>query len=280
VDRVPSRSLIVVIATALGVVGAIAAYSAVQSAPARAYHNTPLASVYLVRAAVPRDETPGTAFDQGLIVSAQMPQKYVPAGAVTNLGDLRGQVTGSALIAGEVVVRDMFVPAAENPGAAAQTIPAGDVAVSVAVAPDAGVGGAVQPGDDVDLLVDVQGTEEAYLYRAVPVLAVGTKLVPTPGTSPSATPVAVISLAMSPADAAHIPPTTSQSGPITQGVYLALDGPGTEGTSVTPISLDNLIPGVNLSPQSPTPAGSGGASTPGAPGRTTSPFGGSNAIVP
>lgn len=261
----PSRSLIVVIATVLGVVGAVAAYTAVQSAPSRAYHGTPLASVYLVRAAVPRDETPGTALDQGLIVSAQMPVKYVPAGAVTNLGDLRGQVTGSPLIVGEVVVRAMFVSAANNPGAAAQTIPAGDVAVSVSVAPDAGVGGAVQPGDTVDLLVDVAGTMEAYLYRAVPVLAVGTKLVPTPGTTPSATPVEVISLAMSPAAAAHIPPTTSQAGPITQGVYLALDGPGAQSTSVTPISLTDLIPGVQLTPQQPTPSntGSSGGSSPG-----------------
>jgi len=271
---VPSRGLIVLIATVLGVVGAVAAYTTVQSAPQKAFPNSSLTSVYVVRSAVPRDETAATAADRGLIVTAQMPAQYVPSGAVTNLADIRDQVAGSDIATGEVVVRGMFVSAANNPGAAAEALPPGDVAISVSVSPAAGVGGAVQPGDKVDLLVDVKGTQEAYLYRGVPVLAVGTRLVVTPGVTPSSTPANVITFALSPADAAHIPPTTSATGPITQGVYLALDGPGSQSESVAPITFSKLIPGVALTPQRITPP------TP-APGSSSGSSGGkTNELIP
>ena len=269
----PSRALIVVVATVFGVVAALSAYAAVQSAPSRAFHNAPLASVYVVRATVPREESAGTAFAHGLIVRTQVPRKYVPTGALTTLDDISTRVAGTELAAGEVVVRGMFVSVANNPGAAADALPPGDVAVTVSVSPAADVGGAVQPQDKVDLLVDVKGTEEAYLYRSVTVLAVGSKLVPTPGTTPSAVPVEVITFAMSAADAAHIPPTTSQSGPITQGVYLSLEAPGDQGATVQPISLDNLIPGVQLAPQHATPTNvgtTGGASQSSSTGGSTS----------
>ena len=70
---------------------------------------------------------------------------------------------------------------------AAETVPQGDVAISVSVDQVHGVAGLIQPGDKVDILIDVNGSQETYLYQAVPVLAVGTTLVPAPGTTESAT---------------------------------------------------------------------------------------------
>ena len=62
----------------------------------------------------------------------------------------------------------------------------GDVAISVSVDQVHAVAGLVQPGDKVDILVDINGNQETTLYQQVPVLAVGTTLVRTPGTASSA----------------------------------------------------------------------------------------------
>jgi Flp pilus assembly protein CpaB len=258
---VRSRGLVVLVAVALGIVAAVCASLALRSAPAKAFNDSRLTSVYVLRGDVARDSSGAAISAEGLISTDEVPVRYVPAGAVTNLSTIDDQVTASDLTTGQVVVRSMFVAARQNPGGAAQTLASGDVAVSVSVDPAAGVGGAIQPGDRVDILVDVAGAQEDFLYRSVPVLAVGTKLVPTPGSSPTGEPADVITFAMSPAAAAHIPPTTSATGPITQGVYLALEPPGSQPESVTAVSRAQLIPGFTPTTTSTTTPTTPGSST-------------------
>jgi len=260
----PSRGVTVLVAVVLGVVAAVASYSAVQSAPRKAFSHAKLVTVYVVNGSVPREESVASAYSQGLISSALIPTQYVPSGAVRDLTAVGDRVAGTELASGQVLVNGMLVSAENNPGQAADAVPAGDVAVSVSVNPAAGVGGAVQPGDRVDILVDAAGTQETYLFQSVPVLAVGTKLVPTPGTTPNVKAADVITFALPPAEAAHIPPTKSDSGPITQGVYLALDSPGNKPTSVSTVNLSDLIPGATSS--AAVPAGTG---TSGSPSATT-----------
>ena len=250
----PSRGVTVLVAVVLGVVAAVASYSAVSSAPRQAFHHAKLSTVYVLKGTVPRQESVATAYSEGLIASTLIPTQYVPVGAVRNIDGVREQVAGSELAPGQVLVNGMLVAATNNPGQGADALPAGDVAVSVSVDPAAGVGGAVQPGDRVDVLVDASGTQETYMFQSVLVLAVGTRLVPIPGTTPDVT-TDIITFALSPADAAHIPPTTTDSGPITQGVYLALESPGNQPTSVTTVKVSDLIPG--LSSSAAVPAGSG-----------------------
>ena len=258
----PSRGVTVVVAVALGVVAAVASYSAVQSAPRKAFNHAKLVTVYVVNGSVPRQESVASAYSQGLISRALIPTQYVPSGAVRNLSAVGDRVAGTELVSGQVLVGGMLVSAADNPGQAADAVPAGDVAVSVSVDPAAAVGGAVQPGDHVDILVDSAGTQETYLFQSVPVLAVGTKLVPTPGTTPNVKAADVITFALPPAEAAHIPPTKSDGGPITQGVYLALESPGNTPTSVTTVNVSQLIPGASSSAAVPAGTGTSGPRSP------------------
>ena len=257
---VPSRGLTVLVATVLGVVGGITAYLGLHSAQQKVFRHAKAASVYVVRAQVPRDDTGATAYDHGLIVRSAMPVKYVPVGAVTDLADIDDRVADANLPVGTVVTHAMFVSASSNPGAAAQSVPPGDVAVSVSVTQSEGVAGMVQPGDKVDVLVNVKSGEEAFLFQDVPVLAVGQTLVPPPSSAPSAAAPAttgptndLITFALTPAAAAHIPPAKADTEGITPGVYLALDAANTTTPASTTVIAPNLIPGV--------PRGSGSSGT-------------------
>ncbi len=239
-------------ALVLGSVAGVAAYSAVNSSEQKAFGNQKLTSVYVVHGTVPRDESAATAYAQGTLTVTRVPVRYAPVGAVTDLDTIADRVAGSTLGTGEVVVPGMFVSARTDPGQAADILPPGDVAVTVSVDPAAGVAGFIQPGDKVDILVDATGGED-YLYQSVPVLAVDTQLVPTPDTTPGSAPTSatdlsatLITFAMAPAAAAHIPPTDSDGSAFTQGVYLALQGPGAQPASVTNVNGANLIPGLDL----------------------------------
>jgi len=249
---VPSRGRTVLAALVLGVVASVAAYSAVNSTEQKVFKNQKLTSVYVVDGTVPRDESAATAYAQGHITPTRMPVRYAPVGAVTDLDAIADRVAGSTLGTGEVVVHGMFVAARTDPGQAADALPPGDVAVTVSVDPAAGVAGLIQPGDKVDILVDATGGED-YLYQSVPVLAVDTRLVPTPDTTPGSAPTSaaglsatLVTFAMAPAAAAHIPPTDSDGSAFTRGVYLALQGPGAQPASVTAIDGADLIPGLDL----------------------------------
>ena len=128
-------------------------------------------------------------------------------------------------------------------------MPQGDVAISVSVDQVHAVAGLIQPGDKVDILLDLNGNQETYLYQQVPVLAVGTTLVPAPGTAPSGpqttatTTSNVITFAVTPAAAARIALADSNGGGVTGGIYLALEAAGNPAAAPTTITSSNLIPG-------------------------------------
>jgi pilus assembly protein CpaB len=271
---VPRKSLAVVVAIALAVVASAAADLGLHSAQKNAQKNATLTSVYVLKGAVPRNESVAAAYLQGLITSTRLPVQFVPAGAVTNLSLIRNHEAEYNLPAGQVVVDAMFISPKAGTSLAAQTVPKGDVAVSVSVDQVHGVAGLIQPGDKVDILVDLDSDQESYLYQLVPVLAVGSTLVPTPHTT--ATPVAnsststttpndqsasanpenskvIITFAVPPAAAATIALANSGGGGVSGGLYLALVASGDAAVSATTISGANLITGL--------PAGS--ASNPG-----------------
>ena len=179
----PRRSVAVLVAVGLAVIASAASYVALHTAQQKAYKNATLTSVYVLAGVVPENESGGAASSLGLIKSTRMPLQFVPPGAVTNLSAIRNQVAGSNLPRGEVVVAGMFVSLKAVPSVAAERVPRGDVAVSVSADAVHSVAGLIEPGDKVDILVDLAGNEETYLYQSVPVLAVGTTLVAAPGSA-------------------------------------------------------------------------------------------------
>jgi pilus assembly protein CpaB len=246
----------VLVAVALATLARAAAYVGLHSAQKTAAKNASLASVYVLKAIVPADDSAGSAYAQGLIKVVRLPSQFVPTGAVTNLSTIRAHVAWYELPADEVVTQAMFVSPGALHSIAAERIPKGDVAVSVSVDQVHGVAGLIQPGDRVDILANKGGNQETFLYQSVAVLAVGTTLVSSPGNAtPGSTRAAdqaknIITFAVNNADATEIAQANSGGGGVTGGIYLALSAAGTPRVPATAITVSNLVPGLNI-PASP-----------------------------
>ena len=264
----PRRSVAVLVAVVLAVMASAAAYDALHTAQQKAYKNATITSVYILKGVVPQNESGGAAEAQGLIKPTRMPLQFVPPGAVTDLAAIRDRVAGANLPTGEILVSGMFVSLKSISSVAAERVPKGDVAVSVATDQVHSVAGLIQPGDKVDILVDIRGAQETFLYQSVPVLAVGTTLVPAPGSTSTAghpTTVSqagnVITFAVTRDAAARIALANNGGGGVTGGIYLALEAAGS-GTMTTPtITGANLVPGgpsvstSTISGSGPVPSG-------------------------
>jgi len=255
------RTVVVAVAVAVGVLASVLSYVFLNNAQQNAYHNAKLVPAYVITKTIPRTLTGSEVASGGYVAQKKVPAEFRPTSAVTNLSAIRNQEAGANLPVGEVVVSGMFQSPDTIASVAAETVPQGDVAISVSVDQVHGVAGLIQPGDKVDILIDLDGNQETYLYQAVPVLAVGTTLVPAPGTTGSAqssgTPQAsnVITFAVPPAAAARIALANSDGGGVTGGIYLALEASGNQPTAATTITGSNLIPAT------PTAAGSTGTGT-------------------
>ncbi len=243
------RTVVVAVAVAVGVVASVLSYVFLNNAQNNAYHNAKLVSAYVITKPIPRTLSGVDVANGGYIVSKKVPAEFRPASAITNLSAIRDEAADANLPTGEIVVSGMFESPDTIASVAAETVPAGDVAISVSVDQVHGVAGLIQPGDKVDILVDINSNQETYLFQAVPVLAVGTTLVPAPGATSSstqstaATPSNLITFAVTPTAAARIALADSDGGGVTGGIYLALEAAGNTPTAPTTINSSNLIPG-------------------------------------
>ena len=259
------RTLVVLLALALGSVAGGAAYLYLQGVQTRAYHNAHLVEVYEVIQPIPRGTSGAIALQDGLISKTNVPLQFRPVTAVDDLATIRGDVAVADIPAGQIVVNGLFALPATIASTAAQTIPKGDVAITISVDQVHGVAGLIQAGDQVDILVNlVTGDKEASLYQNVPILAVGSDLVPpsateaastTPqGSAPSgattnttAPPAPVQAPSTSGLVTFAVPLAAATRIALAEGggggsIYLALVPPGNAPVSISSISAQNLIP--------------------------------------
>jgi pilus assembly protein CpaB len=256
------RTVVVTVAVAVGVMASVLSYVFLNNAQDNAYHNAKLVNAYVITKAIPRTLSGADVANGGYLQEKKVPAEFRPSSAITRLDSIRDEAADANLPAGEIIVNGMFASPDTIASVAAETVPTGDVAISVSVDQVHAVAGLIQPGDKVDILLDINGNQETYLYQDVPVLAVGTTLVPAPGASASAaqttatTTSNVITFAVTPDAAARIALADSDGGGVTGGIYLALEAAGNPPASPTTINSSNLIPasttGVTTT-QSPAP---------------------------
>ncbi len=242
------RTVVVAVAVAVGVVASVLSYVFLNNAQDNAYHNAKLVSAYVITKPIPRTLSGSDAVSGGYLQQKKIPAEFRPSSAVTKLSSIRNESADANLPAGEIVVSGMFVSPDTIASVAAETVPQGDVAISVSVDQVHGVAGLIKPGDKVDILLDINGNQETTLYQSVPVLAVGTTLVPAPGATAGATQSTatqtsnVITFAVTPEAAARIALADSDGGGVTGGIYLALEAAGNTPAGPTTINSSNLIP--------------------------------------
>lgn len=246
--------MIVAVALVLALVAGGAAYLYLRNVQARAYHNAKLTHVYVATQNIARGTSAALLVSDGLVKQAEIPEQFKPVDAVTDLATLQGQVAEANLAPGEVLASGLFTSPVAAYSTASAAIPKGDVAITVSVDPVHDVAGLVQPGDEVDVMVEINNHTERFLYQDVPVLAVGstvsqpTSAAPavasaTPTTTPPASSGSgLITFAVPPPAAERIAFAESGGGGVSGSLYLALVPPNNHPKAQPAISHGNFIP--------------------------------------
>ncbi len=256
------RRLVAIFAAALvALLGVTAVLLYARGADSRAVAAQQPSDVYVVKSVVPAGTTLKDAVQSGLIIKTSVVAKGVPAGALTGVdGSNGGLFALSEIQTGEYVLADRF--GVKPVGTKAIEVPAGQVAVSIALADPARVGTFLTPGSKVVLFDTftskatskvtpasgaVTDEQTRVLLDDVLVIAMGeASLTPagpaTSGQGGEATPApvagALMTVAVSPADAVRL-----IHGIQTGNLYAALRGTDAKVDLGRVVSETTLFPG-------------------------------------
>jgi len=227
-----------IVAVVVGLVAAAAIYQYLNTVQDRAYNDAKLVKVFRVEKDVKKGLPGEQAIDEDFIKSGEIPQKYRPTTALTDINAIRGKVAVNDLSTGQIVVDGMFVEPRAAPVSFAQRIPAGQVAISIQVDQIRGVANLVVPGDKVNILASAPDGQR-FLFQGVDVIAIGSTPAPQPGETTATTSQALggglITFAVPPLAAAKIS--------IAAGIYLTLVPPGSQPIAVPVVTPQNLFSG-------------------------------------
>lgn len=168
------RSLLVLgLALVLATVGTLAVVYYVRQADARALAGKDAVTVLVADQLVPAGTTAGDAQQAGVFRAEPMPADSVPADALGEIGpNLAPLVAGADIQPGQLVLRSLF--ADRKPVSTPLPIPAGKIAVTVAVTAPEEVAGYVASGTQVAVfLADTETGQTRVLIPRIAVLGIG-----------------------------------------------------------------------------------------------------------
>ncbi len=265
------RTLILIVAIALGAVAAFALFNYVNGLEDDIRADVEPVDVFKAAEPVPRD-TPGElAADEGLIVSSQIAQEFRPQDAITTLSQINGKVAVFDIPAGIPITQSMFVDPADAAAGFRRRLTNPEwVTVTVSVDQVTGVANLLAPGDEVNIMYLVDLTEQEgaedqlfdqryeMLYEEVPILAVGQTAEALPGetteaegeeaAAESTVQSGLITFAV-PVPAARLIASATQSG----SIYLSLVPEDYVPEPLDPLGQVDTLPGQD--PQKLTPCG-------------------------
>lgn len=282
------RTVILIAAIVVGALAALGLLNYVRGIEDRANGNAERVKVFKIAEPIPKGTFGQDAFDQGLIVTDEIPREFFPASAITNEADIADQVAISNLAANQVVVGDQFVPQAEALVSFSDLLSVADtenpatqeVAITISVDSVKGVAGLLVPGDFVNILIGVEGDATAatdtpvpegtdpnsvgtyanahrYLFQKVQILAIGQQRVLSAGETVATdatgnqvtTASGLVTFAVPPAAAQRIASVSGGS------IYLTLVNKDYEPFPIAPIDPLETLPGESggqLTPYGPT----------------------------
>lgn len=169
--NINKRAVVAVAAVVLAVLGIAALVVYANGERDRAFAGTETVAVWQVVKEVPA----GTKSDDlgGNVEKVKLPRASVPGSALKSLDAVRGEVTTAGLVPGEVLVSGRFGSEQEAKGQGA-TVPKGMQEVTIELASNRALGGAVKAGDTVGVLASYDG-ETNFAVNKVLVLAVATQ---------------------------------------------------------------------------------------------------------
>jgi pilus assembly protein CpaB len=264
------RIISTIAAVVFAAIAGLLVWKYLSSADSRAEKNKHLVSVLVAKSSIPRGMVFDQALSEKLFATAQIPKDSLPPDVLTPEKDsqllsiYKGKVSNSVIFTGTPIVSDEFVEASQLISTVSGAIPTGKEAITVNLDQTHAVGGFVNPGDHVNMLLNFAVTDAtgsagshkatAFLLPGLKVLAVGssTILPPAPAVgSPNAnagvttTTVAqsqsssLITLQVSPRQAEQIVQATTIGT-----VWLSLDPPDfSPGSFKTP---QEIVDEINL----------------------------------
>jgi pilus assembly protein CpaB len=273
------RTLILVGAILIGVIAALLIYNYVQGINNRANNDAKLVTVYVAKSDVKKGTTGEAATGSKAIDTAQIPQQFKPATAITTTDQLSKKVALFDIPKNSVIVTDMFVdPATAQISFRDRITNKGWVAVSITADSVHEVGGFLVAGDEVNITVPLGPVNPAaasatgwrpanlpnVLFQKVFILAVGDQPALQPGETVSTAATTTggasgtLTLEVPPAAALYL-----EAANDTGGIYLSLVTKDYVPQVITPLPTNGLIP--TLPGQDPgqlTPYGPSGTAGP------------------
>jgi pilus assembly protein CpaB len=250
------RTLIIIVALAVGTVAAIVTVLYVNSAQSRANHNASLVAVYKVTKEITKSETGDQAIAAGAITRSSIPRQFYPSTAVTSLSEIRGKVAAADLAPEQILVNNQFLtPTAASTTFSSTYIKPGMVAISISLSGVSAVNNFIEPGDLIDLMwtytpEDAKGTPIPpvdgnktvhFFYQNVQVIAVGT----TPEAAPGSTTAVTTATATGGADlyTLLVPPEAAERITLASTVatiYAALVPPNNQAATIPAVQEQNI----------------------------------------
>lgn len=146
-----TRIIGAIAALVLAVVGAFALITYVRGADARAAEGAELTEVYIVQETIP-EGTAGEGVAE-LVKLDSVPERNVAEGAVTDLAELTGLVADADLLPGEQLLEARFIDPLELAARGDVPVPEGMQQVSFALPVQRMVGGLVEAGNTIGIVV-------------------------------------------------------------------------------------------------------------------------------
>lgn len=163
------RMMGVIAAVLLGAIGTFVLVAYVRDAEDRAVAGERMVDVVVATKGI----DPGTAAeDLGPVTkSERVPERVRSNGAITDVQDVKGLVTATALVPGEILLRDRFAsPGALTKGVGEVKLPKGDMEITLSLEPQRAVGGLIKPGAHV-VVIGTPGSSGASADTPPGVLA-------------------------------------------------------------------------------------------------------------
>ncbi len=148
------RTLGVIAAIVLALLGTLGLVGYVQGAKDRAVAGEKLVTVYVANDKI----AAGTPLEKltGLVSAEKVPAKVRATDAVARLKSMKGKVTSIELVKGEQIVASRFV-AATAATKSSKGVPAGFFGASFALDPEQALGGQIRAGDHVAIVGTISG---------------------------------------------------------------------------------------------------------------------------
>lgn len=181
----------------IGALAGFALLNYVQGVEDDVQNQTQRVEVYVISATVPAGTTAADVRQTNRVELRKVESAFRPSNAVSNLSQIQGRVAVNTLAENQILVEGMF----ENPEVIETTfsdlIEDDQVAFSLMINPERAVGGLVEPGDFVDMIVlgdeyvppgepdafDAAATRSPYtnparyLYRGVRIIGIDDKII-------------------------------------------------------------------------------------------------------